>query len=51
MQYWFMQADIIELIFAIGIIIAGVYAVIVKDKETAALCLGAGIMYIKGKMK
>jgi hypothetical protein len=51
MKEWITQVDFIELIFAIGIIVAGIYAVSAKDKETAALCLGACIMFIKGKMK
>ena len=51
MKEWIMQQDLVEWIFAIAVVVAGVTAVITKDKESAALCLGAAVMYIKGKTK
>jgi hypothetical protein len=41
--------DIVEIIFAIGIVVAGVYAMHLDNQVAQGICLGAAAMYIKGK--
>ena len=43
------QYDVVEIIFAIGIVVAGVYAMYLDNQVTQGICLGAAAMYIKGK--
>ena len=43
------QYDVVEIIFAIGIVVAGIYAMNLDNQVAQGICLGAAAMYIKGK--
>ncbi|MGD0586370.1 MAG: hypothetical protein ABSA86_11460 [Oryzomonas sp.] len=43
------QYDVVEIIFAIGIVVAGVYAMYLNNQLAQGICLGAAATYIKGK--
>jgi hypothetical protein len=43
------QYDVVEIIFAFGIVVAGVYAMYLNNQIAQGICLGAAATYIKGK--
>lgn len=47
---WLKQQDPVEIIFAVGIVAAGIYAMHLQNDVVQGMCLGAACMYVKGKI-
>lgn len=48
MREFFQKYDLIDLIFAIGLMVAGIFAIWAQDEVAEGVCLGAAATYLKG---